>query len=300
MGDNNRVDSKPPRTVSAPEDDPEIAADEAARAAFEAQKKAAAERKGDCNDIPFVCPSKEKSPDGTRYSDLKMTPQAPAPSRADVEREAKALSDKLQQNPVPYMGKKEDEARLVELQKKLESMPAPISHVVPQTSTATRATSAPGLKVDTGVHAGTDGLSVYAEQTIVTYERGGAKVELGEQSAQVGVSTDLKLTYARATFTDANGSNLVVQGPDARFTQGIGKNDDGSVGYHAGAEANLGSVTGTVQFDDGGSVTVGAVEGLGAGASLGVKDGKDGGTVACASVSVAFVTVGACVPLGRM
>jgi hypothetical protein len=291
------IDANGRPLVSTPEEDPAIAADEAARAAFEAQKKAAAERKGDCTDIPYVCAPKDKSADGTNYADLKMKP---TPSRAELQSEANTLSDKLQKNPVPYVGKKEDEARLAELQKKLESMPAPPKHVIPMTSSTTRAESSSGWNVDFDAQTGIDGLSVYADRSPITYERSGAKVEMWELSGQIGVSTDLKMTAARATFTDDDGSNVVVQGPDTRFTQGIGKNDDGSVGYHAGAEVNVASMTATKQFENGGSVTVGASDGIGVGATVGRKDTKDGGTAACASVSAAFFTVGACIPLGRM
>jgi hypothetical protein len=147
--------------------------------------------------------------------------------------------------------------------------------------------------------SGHDGLSVYEGGTDYkkTFANGTAKVEFGDHSVQLGMSSEIQLTSIRATTTGSAGTG-VIEGPAAKFSGGVGKNDDGSTGYHAGASATVVTAQVSHEFDDGGSSVTGGVSvGVGAGVSVGGKTATDGSPVVCAQVSALFFTVGACVKM---
>lgn len=293
----NTVSRTRTKLYEGPEDDPTEAAakaDDKAKAEWEARKRAEDDI---CTADPghLLCAPKDRTPGGPTYQELAKNLPATKPDalaeREAMQKEANDLADRLSHNPVAYVGKKEDQARLAELQKKLATQPAPDFYSLPKTNDAGRKAGAP----DGAWHGATghDGASLWAGGTAYKKSAGGAKVELADASAQFGASTEAQVTTARATVEGPVGS-LVVEGPSVKYAGGFGRNDDGSVGYHAGMSANLGQLQTTVDLGDGTSGTVGISEGAGVGGSIGTKTGPNGETVGCVQVSALFFTLGAC------
>ncbi|RYZ03789.1 MAG: hypothetical protein EOO73_26515 [Myxococcales bacterium] len=119
----------------------------------------------------------------------------------------------------------------------------------------------------------------------------GAAVEVMSASVQVGAQTEVQVGLQRVA-----GQMGALSGSVETFTlranAGV-HNDDGSVGLNLGASATAVGFEGTAGGAS--SVTYGVAAGVGAGASVGVRDiDRDGKTELCARFSFGPVTAGAC------
>lgn len=218
----------------------------------------------------------------------------PRSERESWQEESDAIAERLRNNPVSYAGKQQDKARLAELENKLATRPNGYFYALPATTDAGRKTDVPdGWGHGTKGH---DGASFYAGGTAYKHRDKDLKIEIGDASAQAGASAELQVTAGRATASRGS-LTAVAEFGSAKFAEGFGRNDDGSVGYHAGAGANVAAVQVTQEFDGGASVTLGYAEGVGVGGSVGTKTAPTGDTATCVQLSALFFTVGACVPI---
>jgi hypothetical protein len=166
---------------------------------------------------------------------------------------------------------------------------------IPTSNDATRTADAKDGPV-AGI--GHDGLSVYGHTT--SYKKtlsDGSVVEGPGASVQVGMSTEIQAKTVRVTKKDG-ADTTTEEGPSAKFTGGFGRNDDGSIGYHAGAGVNVGSAQWTHDLDHG-SFTLGGSEGVGGGVSAGLKTSEGEPWRVCGELSVWMITAGICVGPGK-
>ncbi len=120
----------------------------------------------------------------------------------------------------------------------------------------------------------------------------GIEVEVFTASAQVGGENEAQVGLARVGLSGERGS-VTAEFLTAR-AHGGAHNDDGSVGFNAGAGATGAGIEGTLLLGES-SVTAGLSVSVGADVQLGVRDlDADGSIEVCAKVSVGPVTVGFC------
>jgi hypothetical protein len=117
------------------------------------------------------------------------------------------------------------------------------------------------------------------------------EVEVASLSGQIGAQTEVQLGFQRVGGTHGALSGS-VEIFTARANIGI-HNDDGSTGFNVGAGVTAIGFEGSVGVAT--RLTYGVAAGLGAGASVGVRDvDGDGTRELCARVSLGPVTVGGC------
>lgn len=119
----------------------------------------------------------------------------------------------------------------------------------------------------------------------------GLELEVFSVSAQAGGENEAQVGMARVGLSGKNG-NLTGEVFTARANGGA-HNDDGSIGFNAGAIATIVGAEGTLGTRD--SLTLGASVGLGAAVSVGLRDLDDNGVPEmCVKVSVGLLTAGIC------
>lgn len=122
--------------------------------------------------------------------------------------------------------------------------------------------------------------------------KSGLDVEVLSVSGQVGTQEEWQASLVRLGKSTSAGS-FGAEALTVRVNRGI-HNDDGSVGFNAGAQVTALAAEATYGTVD--SLTLGLSAGAGAGGSLGVRDlDKDGEHEVCAKVSYGPLTVGGCV-----
>jgi hypothetical protein len=155
----------------------------------------------------------------------------------------------------------------------------------------------PGAVAGAGITESGDG--VHAEVALLKGRdaRTGVGVEVMSASAQIGAQNEVSLALARLTGSNAPGSATgSIDVLTARLAAGT-RNVDGSRGLNAGATAIGVGIEGTLQ-GAGWSGTAGASLGLGAEASIGLRDADgDGHAEVCARAVFAWWTLGGCAEL---
>jgi hypothetical protein len=122
--------------------------------------------------------------------------------------------------------------------------------------------------------------------------KSGIEVEVFSASGQVGGENEAQVGLARVGVSKTNG-NASAEFFTARASGGA-HNDDGSIGFNAGAIATIAGAEGTLQHG-GDSLTVGISAGVGAAFSVGLRDIDHNGTPElCVKVSAGFATLGIC------
>lgn len=157
----------------------------------------------------------------------------------------------------------------------------------------TTARTEPGGYADAGVTSSGD--SLYAGVAAIK-SRGsdGVEVEVFSASAQVGGQSEGQLAMARVGYAGRN-TSATVDALSARAQVGI-HNDDGSVGFNAGALAVGAGAEATYTTDSGYSLTFGAAASVGAAVSIGIRDiDNDAYLEWCLKIGGTVFTVGLCV-----
>jgi len=291
MSDNS-IDGTQKRS-STMDDDPALQEENRLRAEFEKQK-AARQTKVD----PPTVSAQSKMPGGVSYAEYaknaqcdrlhqdKCVPDDPSSvaraQRGAWEAEKAAIDKRLTQGQ--YVGRREDEARWAELKAKLDAQPSPNNGFANTTYTTRKQTN--GVLVG---ESGRDGLTAYASGALVRTDR----VTVGGASVQAGLgAVDVHATGFRA----ANGTGS-IEVATAHVGAGVGRNDDGSYGMHTGVSGTAAWVEATHHTEGGGSVTIGAGDGVGIEGSVGVKETKPGVIAVCAHAAIGPVSIGACIPV---
>lgn len=172
--------------------------------------------------------------------------------------------------------------------------PAPLGAgaqlLVSQHRTSGQASIAP--YADAGITSSNDAAYVGAAALKGRDPSNGIEVEVFSGSVQVGGENEAQAGLARLGLSGRSGS-VTAEFLTAR-AHGGAHNDDGSIGFNAGARATGAGIEGTLVLGES-SITGGVAVSLGADVQVGVRDlDNDGNVEVCAKVSVGFLTAGFC------
>lgn len=211
---------------------------------------------------------------------------------ADPERFPCAPKDKIAGGPSYAQLAKTMPTDTAVVSPKTDSPAKPTSTVLPTTTNATRIAE---LKDGTMLHeAHRDGIGGYATFTAIKKSGPNGYIVAGNASAQGGAGVEVQAAALRASGVIGDGKTASGELLTAHVAAGLGKNDDGSTGYHSGAGVTVASVEGTQTSADGSSVTGGLSVGVGADVSVGTKTAPNGDTLACGRIAVGPLILGAC------